>query len=227
GRFNLLLFGDPFDFPMLQNPERVSKSTPKDVARILLVDIDSQMRQHVTQLLAANYGIDAAADAPTASSLARERTPDLVLASVMTWKPDGVDIVREFRRNAQLRVVPIILYSTEEELCMEGVEAGANDYLLTPFSERQLLTRIRAQLRVAQMHDESIHALRASEERYRTLANAVNTGVWSAAPNGDVVGEVYGWEKMTGQTPEQYRGFRWMDVVHPDDRQQLLKNWQQ
>jgi PAS domain S-box-containing protein len=215
---------------MLQNRERVSKSTPaKDTARILLVDIDSQMRQDVTELLAGHYGIDAAADAPTAFSLARERTPDLVLANVMTRKPNGVDIVREFRRNAQLRVVPIILYSssTEEELCMEGVEAGANDYLLTPFSERQLLTCVGAQLRAAQMRDESIHALRASEERYRTFANAMNAAVWSAAPNGDVVGEVHGWEKMTGQTPKQYRGFRWMDVVHPDDRQQLLKIWQQ
>src|SRR5215813_3258355 len=187
---------------MFQNPERVSKSTPSKDTRILLVDIDSNMRQHVTQLLAAHYGIDAAADAPTAFNLACERTPDLVLARVMTRRPDGVEIVPEFRRNAQLRVVPIILYSssTEEELCMEGVEAGANDYLLTPFSERQLLTCVRAQLRAAQMRDESVHALRTSEERYRTLANAMNTAVWSAAPNGDVVGEVRGWEKMTGQT---------------------------
>src|SRR5215470_6123584 len=120
---------------MLQIPERVSHSKPpKDTRRILLVDSDSQMRQDVTQLLATHYGIDAAADAPTAFSLARERTPDLVLAGVVTRKSDGVDIVREFRRNAWLRVVPIILYSspTEEELCMEGVEAGANDYLFTP-----------------------------------------------------------------------------------------------
>src|SRR5215470_1425004 len=198
---------------MLQIPERVSHSKPpKDTRRILLVDSDSQMRQDVTQLLAAHYGIDAVADAPTTFSLGRERAPDLVLASVTTRKPDGVDIVREFRRNARLRVVPIILYSSPpgEESCMEGMEAGANDYLITPFSDRQLLTRVRAQLRAAQMRDESFHALRASEERYRTLANAMNTGFWSAAPNGDIVGDVRGWEKMTGQTPEQYRGFSWM-----------------
>src|SRR5262249_15978099 len=71
-------FGDRFDFPMLlQNPERVSKSTPKATPRILLVDIDSDLRQNVTRLLAAHYGIDAAADVPTAFSLARETTPDL------------------------------------------------------------------------------------------------------------------------------------------------------
>src|SRR5262249_32478868 len=127
---------------MFQNPERVSKSSPLKDTRILLVDIDSQMRQQVTQLLAAHYGIDVAADVPTAFSLASESTPDLVLASVMTRKPDGLHIVREFRRIARLRVVPIILYSSsmEEESCLEGVEAGANDYLLKPFSERQLLT---------------------------------------------------------------------------------------
>jgi PAS domain S-box-containing protein len=215
---------------MLQTPEHVSKpAQPKDTPRILLVDIDSQMRQQMTQLLAAHYGIDAAADAPSAFSLARERTPDLVLASVMTRKPDDVDIVREFRRNAQWRIVPIILYSssTEEELCMGGVEAGANDYLLTPFSERQLLTCVRAQLRAAQMRDESFHTLRVNEERYRMLANAMNTAVWSAAPNGDVIGEVGGWEKMTGQTAEEYRGFNWMAVLHPDDRQRVLDIWRQ
>src|SRR5262245_16604078 len=79
---------------------------------------------------------------------------------------------------------------------------------------------------MAQVREESIHALRASEERYRTLASAMTTAVWSTAPNGDVVGEVRGWEKMTGQTPEEYRGFSWMNVVHPDDSQRLLEIWQ-
>src|SRR5262245_219191 len=215
---------------MSQNTEPVSPSKrPKDRSRILLIESESQTRLDVTRFLSAHYGIQAIGDTPTAFSLARERSPDLALANVMMRSLDGFDLLNAFRRNAELKAVPIILYSspTGEESCLEGMEAGANDYLIMPLSERELLARVRAQLRAAQMRDESFYALRASEERYRTLANEMNTSVWSAAPNGDVIGEAHGWEKMTGQTPEQYRGFNWMDVVHPDDSKQLLRIWQQ
>jgi DNA-binding response OmpR family regulator len=57
------------------------------------------------------------------------------------------------------------------------MEAGANDYVITPLSERQLLTRVQAQLRVAQICRQSIDGLRASEERYRTLATATTANV--------------------------------------------------
>jgi PAS domain S-box-containing protein len=151
-----------------------------------------------------------------------------VLANVMSAMLDGVDLVGEFRGNEQLRRVPIVLYSSpaDRELCIEGLEAGANDYLITPYSERELLARIGAQLRASQMCDESFHALRVSEERYRTLANTLNSGTWMASANGDIVGEARGWEDMTGQTPEEYRGYNWIAAVHPDDKQRVLEVWQ-
>ena len=210
---------------MLPDIERVIESKPlKDTARILVIDSDSQMRQDVTQLLVPHYAIHVMADSPNAFSLAQERSAALVLANAMMLRLDGFELLREFRRKA----VPIILYSSSagEESCLEGMEAGANDYLIVPCSERQLLARVRAQLRSVGILDESCHSLRASEERYRALAIALNTGVWSATPNGDVVGEAHGWEKMTGQTAEEYRGYSWMAVVHPDDRQELLEIWQ-
>src|SRR5262249_38497722 len=211
---------------MLQIREPASHS--KAVAatpQVLVVDSDAQMRHYLTRLLSAHYGIDSVTDAWAAFTLARELAPDLVLANAMTQVADGADLVREFRRDARLGEVPIILYSRRagEGLCLEGMEAGANDYLITPFSERALLARIGAHLRVAEIFHEGIRALGDSEERYRTLANATSTAVWSAAPNGDIVGEVHGWEKMTGQNPEEYRGFTWMDVVHPAANHALLE----
>jgi PAS domain S-box-containing protein len=50
--------------------------------------------------------------------------------------------------------------------------------------------------------------------------------VWNAKPSGEIVGECYGWENMTGQTPQQYRGWGWVDVVHPDDKQLMVETWQ-
>src|SRR5512138_2279290 len=131
---------------MLQNQGRISHSTPRNErARILLIDSNPQLRRDVTQFLADHYVIDAMDDIPTPLSLARERFPDLVLVDAMILWVDGFDLLDEFRRKA----VPIILYSSsgDEESCLEGMEAGANDYLITPFSKRQLLTRVRAQLR--------------------------------------------------------------------------------
>jgi len=215
---------------MLQTREGAthSKAVPA-TPQILVVDSDSQMRHYLTRLLSAHYGIVSVADAWEAFCLPLERAPDLVLANVTTQGANSTDLVREFRRDERLENVPIILYSPPvgEKLCLEGMEAGANDYVITPFSERALLARVGAHLRVANMFREEIRGLRDSEERYRTLANATSMAVWSAEPNGDIVGDVHGWEKMTGQNPEEYRGFSWMDVVHPDDKQRLLESWQQ
>src|SRR5262249_23515828 len=177
---------------MSQNVERVSHSKPpKHTPWILLIEGDFQRRQDVTRLLVVHYGIHPTADTSTVFRLARERTPDLILANVMMLKLGGFDLLHQFRQNEDLKAVPIILYSSpqDEELCLEAMEAGANDYLITPFSERQLLARVRTQLRAAEVCDESFRALRASEEEYRTLAMAMSTGVWRAAPNGDVFGE--------------------------------------
>ena len=69
-------------------------------------------------------------------------------------------------------------------------------------------------------------ALRVSEERYRTLTTATTAAVWNATAGGEIVGECHGWENMTGQTPQQYRGWGWMDVVHPDDKQRTMEIWQ-
>ncbi|MBX6322380.1 MAG: PAS domain-containing protein, partial [Rhodospirillaceae bacterium] len=67
-------------------------------------------------------------------------------------------------------------------------------------------------------------ALRTSEERYRALAEAIATAIWVAGPDGAVT-EISGWQGLTGQTPEQYRGWGWLDALHPDDRQRVKAEW--
>ncbi|MBD0301897.1 MAG: PAS domain S-box protein, partial [Tolypothrix sp. T3-bin4] len=69
--------------------------------------------------------------------------------------------------------------------------------------------------------------LRHSEARYRSLAEASASIVWSAGPWGNVVDEIPTWEAFTGQTPEQYKGWGWVDVLHPDDRTSVATIWRQ
>src|SRR4029450_4842126 len=68
-------------------------------------------------------------------------------------------------------------------------------------------------------------ALRASEERYRILTTTTSVGVWNASPSGEVVGGCNGWEEMTGQSFDQYRGWGFADVLHPDDRPRVLETY--
>jgi PAS domain S-box-containing protein len=191
---------------------------------ILLADTDPQMRGYLTQLLIKHYEVDAAPDPSTALTLARDRTPDLVVANLSMRETDEFELLREFGRD-ELGKIPVILYSTADvdETALEG---SANEDVIAPFSERQLLALIRAYLGIAHIRHESLQAFRLSEDRFRTLKTMMTPGVWVAAPDGAIIGELaWWWEKMTGQTPEQYNGFGWLDALHPDDKPHFTAVW--
>ncbi|OUL19762.1 hypothetical protein BV378_31585 [Nostoc sp. RF31YmG] len=67
--------------------------------------------------------------------------------------------------------------------------------------------------------------LRQSEARYRSLAESSAAIIWTAAPWGNVVEEIPTWEVFTGQTPAQYKGWGWVDAIHPEDRQSIVAIW--
>ncbi|MCL6752127.1 PAS domain S-box protein [Nostoc sp. CCCryo 231-06] len=69
--------------------------------------------------------------------------------------------------------------------------------------------------------------LRHSEARYRSLAEASASIVWNAGPWGNVVEDIPTWEAFTGQSPEQYKGWGWVDALHPDDRTSVTTIWRQ
>ncbi|MEH1955594.1 hybrid sensor histidine kinase/response regulator [Nostoc sp.] len=70
-------------------------------------------------------------------------------------------------------------------------------------------------------------ALRDSEARYRSLAEASASIVWRAAPWGNVVDEIPTWEAFTGQSLEQYKGWGWVEALHPEDRSSMVEIWKQ
>jgi PAS domain S-box-containing protein len=200
----------------------------RNAPRVLLIESDLDLQRTITQMLAA-YATSVATDAASAFMLHNETPADLVLANIMSGPRDGAGDVSEIRRHTRFNAVPIIVYSSPagEAVCLELMDSGINDYLITPFTEHQLLVRVRAQLRASQTCAESFSAIRDSEERYRTFANAMHTSSWRATPDGDIVGQALGWEKLTGQTADEYRGFGWTAAVHPDDRRRVVENWKQ
>jgi signal transduction histidine kinase len=85
------------------------------------------------------------------------RIPDLVLTDVMMPEMDGFGLLRALRENPATAVIPIIMLSARagEEARIEGVAAGADDYLTKPFTARELIARVEAQLKMAHMRQEA------------------------------------------------------------------------
>jgi signal transduction histidine kinase len=134
---------------------------------VLLADDNADMRQYIARLLAERYRVEAVADGEAALTAARRRPPDLVLTDVMMPRLDGFGVLQGLREDPRTREVPVILLSARagEESRVEGMEAGADDYLIKPFSARELLARVGAHLQMARMRREAGEALRDADRR--------------------------------------------------------------
>jgi signal transduction histidine kinase/DNA-binding response OmpR family regulator len=135
--------------------------------RVLIADDNTDMRRYLQKLLqTAGFAIDAVGDGEQALAAIRQRRPDLVLSDVMMPRLDGFGLLAALRADAELRDIPVLLLSARagEEAKVEGFAAGANDYLTKPFSARELVARVRANLDLATLRRESEEALRRLNE---------------------------------------------------------------
>ena len=144
-------------------------------ARILFVDDNADMRDYVSRLLQPLYTVQVIADGQAALNSVKESPPDLVLTDVMMPRMDGFELLHALRADPQTRTIPVILLSARagEEAISEGMEAGADDYLIKPFSGRELLARVGAHLEIARLHAATDQQVRAERERlYRLFQQA-------------------------------------------------------
>ena len=104
----------------------------------------------------------------------RERAPDLVLSDVMMPGLDGFGLLAAIRGDERTRSMPVILLSARagEEARIEGLDAGADEYIVKPFSARELLACVGSQLKLARARRETERALRHRSEQYQSLLNA-------------------------------------------------------
>ncbi|HVG10381.1 MAG TPA: ATP-binding protein [Thermoanaerobaculia bacterium] len=132
--------------------------------RILLADDNSDMRDYIRRLLSTEYEVTAVADGAAALEAVRRERPALVLTDIMMPVLDGFGLLRELRADPDTRGLPIIMLSARagEESRVEGLDAGADDYLVKPFSARELTARVNAHLQMARLRREAAEALLAS-----------------------------------------------------------------
>jgi signal transduction histidine kinase len=136
-----------------------SQESPSATERshVLLVDDNADMRAYLTRLLGASYQVSVAADGNTALALARAVRPDLVLSDVMMSGLNGFALLKALRAEPVTEHIPVILLSARagEEATLEALRAGAADYLVKPFSPREVLARIHARLEIARLQREA------------------------------------------------------------------------
>ena len=162
--------------------------------RIVLADDNADMRQYVTRLLQPRWEVDAVPDGHAALASVRAHKADLVLTDVMMPGLNGFELLRALRDDPATRDIPVILLSARagEESRVEGLRAGADDYVIKPFSARELVARVEAHLKMKELREHADAdrrtlltreqtARREAEEKSETLETVNRIGQRLAA----------------------------------------------
>jgi signal transduction histidine kinase len=143
---------------------------------VIWADDNADMRDYVRRLLAHRYDVLAVPDGLTALAAAQEKHPDLVLTDIMMPGLDGFGLLRALRADARTRTLPVILLSARagEEAAVEGLDAGADDYLAKPFSAQELLARVRTHLELARVRREWANELEQANNELEAFSYSVS-----------------------------------------------------
>ena len=137
--------------------------------RVLLVDDNTDMRGYVARLLEKRWRVTTAANGEEALRSALADPPDLILSDVMMPGLDGFELLSQLRAHAKTRTIPVVLLSARagEESRVGGLGAGADDYLVKPFTARELIARVSAHLAMKRRREDAEEALRQAQATLR------------------------------------------------------------
>ena len=196
----------------------------------MLADDNADMRDYVRKLLARRYDVEAVADGEAALKAIARVKPDLVLSDIMMPRLDGMQLLARLRANHETSTLPIILLSARagEESSVEGMQAGADDYLIKPFSARELLARVEAHVKIARLRRDSEQALRDEQERWNLAAHGGRFGQWRLDLVTNAADLSTGCKANFGLGPEEEASAeRIFTLIHPDDSEQVTARLRQ
>ena len=206
--------------------------------RVLLAEDNADLRAYIARLLAERgYEVETAADGEAALATLRLFRADLLVTDLMMPRLDGLGLVRAIRNDPALRDLPVIMLSARagEDAKIEGLDSGADGYLTKPFSARELLAHVAANLATARVRQEAAEAIRASEARLRELNADLERKVieraqargrsWQVSPDlmGALNSQAYfetsnpAWQTVLGWSENEVAGMSIFELLHPDD----------
>ncbi|MFG0335943.1 MAG: ATP-binding protein, partial [Maioricimonas sp. JB049] len=155
-----LLRGDAFaDLVQVQPQDFVTGSPPangESAARVLVVDDTPDVRHMIGEILSDTYEIVYAADGIEGLDVLERTKPDLVLSDVMMPRMDGYEFCRTVKANPEYAAIPFVLVTAKAQISMkiDGLNCGADDYIIKPFAAGELCARVRSLLRLRQLHKQ-------------------------------------------------------------------------
>jgi PAS domain S-box-containing protein len=180
-------------------------------ARVLVADDNADMREYLARLLrTAGYQATTVTDGQAAFDAVRADGLDLVISDVMMPRLGGLELVSALRADPRTAAVPVLLLSARagQEAAVEGLRAGADDYLVKPFSAVELLARVRSNLEMAR--------LRNRESRFRrTLIDSLQEGFFLTDEEGTILEANHSFMDLVGYSPDGLP-FRWPHPWLPD-----------
>ncbi len=166
---------------------------PGEPVSVLVADDNADMREYLQRLLQSRYEVTAVADGQAALDAARAAPPDLIISDVMMPGVDGLRLTQELRADPRTAGVPLLLLSARagQEAAVEGLGAGADDYLVKPFAAQELLARVRANVDLAR--------LRSRQARWRSaLFDSLQEGFFVLDARGHVIELNAAFERILG-----------------------------
>ncbi|MGH7907993.1 MAG: ATP-binding protein, partial [Candidatus Binataceae bacterium] len=159
-----------------------SAVVPHPGAHILVADDNADMREYLRRVLSLHWQVETVSDGAQALAAVRKSPPDLVLTDVMMPRLDGFGLLNAIRKDTELHDLPVIMLSARagEEATIEGLAAGTNDYLIKPFSARELIARVGAHLEMAGLRtllNQSGNELKRRIAELQALYDATPSGI--------------------------------------------------
>ncbi len=179
---------------------------------VMIVDDNSDMRTYLTRLLSPHWQVETVDNGTTALERVRDHPPDLLVADVMMPGLGGLELLGALRADPATRELPVIVLSARagEEAAIEGLAAGADDYLAKPFSSRDLIARVRTNLELSRLRRAAAAELRAEHDRLKQTLQQLPVGViLTEAPSGRVV--------MANEQVEEILGYQLSGAVSTDE----------
>ncbi|HUY91949.1 MAG TPA: ATP-binding protein [Pirellulales bacterium] len=179
-RFADLVVCDPEE---PEAPIEAPQAAPNDAPRVLVVDDTPEMRRLVAGVLKDQYCVFTACDGEEGTQAALREMPDLIISDVMMPVVDGYAFCRRIKSNPATTRIPFVLLTAKADRTMkiEGLDTGADDYLVKPFDAEELRARVRSLLRLRTLDrkldernvelEATLAALQATQEQMLQVAH--------------------------------------------------------
>jgi PAS domain S-box-containing protein len=213
-----------------------SPSNPQSpAARIIIADDNADLREYLHRLLCDQYAVTVVSNGAEALDAAKREKPDLILTDVMMPILDGFGLLEAVRQDEELREIPVLMLSARagEEAKVDGLQLGADDYVVKPFSARELQARISSNLelarlrRIATVREEKLRrAAEASYLRMQEFAESLPQMVAERDATGKLCWANERFFQYTGLRLETASPERARTVMPPDDWDRFSLQWE-